>query len=380
MGAQGCPKGGYCRVDLGAVPVPGLGILEQGTEGHQLNKVIDLRSDTVTKPTPEMREAMARAEVGDDVYGEDPTVNRLEALGAEMTGKEAAVFVPTGTMGNQVSIMAWTQRGDEIIVESNAHIFMFEAGGPAVLSGVQIRTVPGFRGAMDPEDVEAAIRPKDLHCPRTSLICLENTHNRSGGCVIPLDNMKAIYELAKQHGINVHLDGARVFNAATALGVDVKQITRYADSVQFCLSKGLCAPVGSLVAGPKEFVDRARKARKILGGGMRQAGVLAAAGIVALEKMTKRLGEDHEKARKLAQGLAAIPGLEIDMDTVQTNMVMVGTKGAGIDAAEFAALMKRHGVLFNWSTRYKVRMVTHNDVGFDDIDEAIRRVKEALGA
>lgn len=345
-----------------------------------MNKVIDLRSDTVTKPTPEMREAMARAEVGDDVYGEDPTVNRLEALGAEMTGKEAAVFVPTGTMGNQVSIMAWTQRGDEIIVESNAHIFMFEAGGPAVLSGVQIRTVPGFRGAMDPEDVEAAIRPQDLHCPRTSLICLENTHNRSGGCVIPLDNMKAIYELAKQHGINVHLDGARVFNAATALDVDVKQITRYADSVQFCLSKGLCAPVGSLVAGPKEFVDRARKARKILGGGMRQAGVLAAAGIVALEKMTKRLGEDHEKARKLAQGLAAIPGLEIDMDTVQTNMVMVGTKGAGIDAAEFAALMKRHGVLFNWSTRYKVRMVTHNDVGFDDIDEAIRRVKEALGA
>jgi threonine aldolase len=345
-----------------------------------LKKIIDLRSDTVTQPTPDMREAMARAEVGDDVYGEDPTINQLEALGAEMAGKEAAVFVPTGTMGNQVSIMAWTDRGDEIIVESNAHIFMYEAGGPAVLSGVQVRTVPGARGAMDPDDVKAAIREDDLHCPRTSLICMENTHNRSGGCVLPLDNMKAVYELAKEEGIAVHLDGARVFNAAAALGVDVKQITQYTDSVQFCLSKGLCAPVGSLVAGPKEFIEKARRCRKILGGGMRQAGILAAAGIVALEKMTKRLAEDHEKARKLAQGLSGIPGLDIDMSTVQSNMVLVGTKGTGMDASGFASLMKSHRLLFNPSTQYKVRMVTHNDVGFDDIDEAIRRVKEALSA
>jgi threonine aldolase len=345
-----------------------------------LKKTIDLRSDTVTQPTPEMREAMARAEVGDDVYGEDPTINRLEALGAEMVGKDAAVFVPTGTMGNQVSIMARANRGDEIIVESNAHIFMYEAGGPAVLSGVQIRTVPGTRGAMDPEDVKAAIREDDIHCPRTALICMENTHNRSGGCVLPLENMRAIYELAKAQGIAVHLDGARVFNAAAALGVDVKQITKFADSVQFCLSKGLCAPVGSLVAGPKDFIERARRARKVLGGGMRQAGILAAAGIVALEKMTKRLAEDHEKAKRLAQGLASVPGLDIDMSTVQTNMVLVGTKGAGMDASGFAALMERRGVLFNPSTKYKVRMVTHNDVGFDDIDEAIRRVKEALSA
>ncbi|NLC15470.1 MAG: low-specificity L-threonine aldolase [Firmicutes bacterium] len=345
-----------------------------------MKKTIDLRSDTVTQPTPEMREAMARAEVGDDVYGEDPTINRLEALGAEMVGKDAAVFVPTGTMGNQVSIMARANRGDEIIVESNAHIFMYEAGGPAVLSGVQIRTVPGTRGAMDPEDVKAAIREDDIHCPRTALICMENTHNRSGGCVLPLENMRAIYELAKAQGIAVHLDGARVFNAAAALGVDVKQITKFADSVQFCLSKGLCAPVGSLVAGPKDFIERARRARKVLGGGMRQAGILAAAGIVALEKMTKRLAEDHEKAKRLAQGLASVPGLDIDMSTVQTNMVLVGTKGAGMDASGFAALMERRGVLFNPSTKYKVRMVTHNDVGFDDIDEAIRRVKEALSA
>lgn len=345
-----------------------------------MKRIIDLRSDTVTHPTPEMREAMARAEVGDDVYGEDPTVNRLEALGAEMVGKEAAVFVPTGTMGNQVSIMAWTNRGDEIIVEATAHIFMYEAGGPAVLSGVQVRPVPGTRGAMDPEDVKAAIRPDDIHCPRTGLICMENTHNRSGGCVLPLENMKAVYEVAKSRGIPVHLDGARVFNAAVALGVDVKQITQYADSVQFCLSKGLCAPAGSLVAGPKDFVERARRARKILGGGMRQAGILAAAGIVALEKMTRRLAEDHEKAKNLAQGLAAIPGLYIDMGTVQTNMVLVDTRGTGMDAKAFSALLKRHGVLCNPSTEYKVRMVTHYGVSFEDIEEAVRRVKEALSA
>ncbi len=341
-------------------------------------KTIDLRSDTVTKPTPEMREAMARAEVGDDVYGEDPTVNRLEALGAEMVGKEAALFVPTGTMGNQVSIMAWTNRGDEIILESAAHIYMYEAGGPAVLSQVQVRPVDGHHGAMDPGEVKAAIRGANIHFPRTALICMENTHNRSGGCVLPLDNMQAIYDLASQEGIAVHLDGARVFNAAASLGVNVKQITRYADSVQFCLSKGLCAPVGSLVAGPKPFIDRARKCRKILGGGMRQAGILAAAGIVALEKMVQRLSEDHERAQKLARGLAGIPGLDIDMSTVQSNMVVVGTRGTGMDEFAFAALMKPHGVLFNPSLPYKVRMVTHNGVSSGDVDEAVRRIREVI--
>ncbi len=341
-------------------------------------KIIDLRSDTVTKPTSQMREAMARAEVGDDVYGEDPTINRLEALGAEITGKEAAVFVPTGTMGNQVSIMAWTNRGDEIILESSAHIYMYEVGGPAVLSQVQIRPVSGHHGAMDPREVRDAVRSANIHFPRTTLICMENTHNRSGGCVLPLDNMKEIFNLAKEQGISVHLDGARVFNAATSLGVDVKEVTRYTDSVQFCLSKGLCAPVGSLVAGPKSFVDRARKCRKLLGGGMRQAGVLAAAGIIALEKMVSRLSEDHANAKKLALGLAQIPGLDIDMSTVQSNMVAVGTKGTGMDEVAFSAFMKERGVLFNASLPYKVRMVTHHDVSSEDIDEAINRTKDAL--
>ena len=212
-----------------------------------VKRVIDFRSDTVTKPTQEMREAMYRAEVGDDVYGDDPTVNRLEEIAAEMVGKEAAVYVPTGTMGNQTAIMAWTERGDEVILEEQAHIYMYEVGGPAVLSSVQLRPIRGHRGVMDPADVKAAIRPKNVHFPRTSLVCLENTHNRSGGCIIPLDNMKAIYEVAHEGNARVHLDGARVFNAAVGLGVDVREITKWADSVQFCLSKGLCSPMGSIV-------------------------------------------------------------------------------------------------------------------------------------
>jgi len=341
-------------------------------------RIIDLRSDTVTKPTPEMREAMANAEVGDDVYGEDPTVNRLEALAAEMVGKEAAVFVPTGTMGNQISIMSWTQRGDEIILESTAHIYTYEVAAPAVLSQVQVRPITGKYGAMDPCDVKSAVRGVNIHFPRTTLICMENTHNRSGGCVLPLENMKAIYDIAKERNISVHLDGARVFNAATALGVDVKEITQYADSVQFCLSKGLCAPVGSLVAGPEDFVARARKARKLLGGGMRQAGILAAAGIIALEKMVHRLGEDHQNAKRLAEGLSQIPGLEIDMASVQTNMVAVGIKETGMDEFGFAAFLKSIGVLVNPSLPYVVRMVTHHDVTSSDIDEAVSRMRDAL--
>lgn len=341
-------------------------------------KIVDLRSDTVTKPTLEMREAMAKAQVGDDVYGEDPTVNRLEALAAELMGKESALFVPTGTMGNQVSIMAWTSRGDEIILESDAHIYMYEAGGPAILSQVQVKPVKGNKGIMDPKHVKAAIRGVNIHFPRTSLICMENTHNRSGGCVLPLNNMEEIYCLAKGENIAVHLDGARIFNAALSLGVEARQIAAYADSVQFCLSKALCAPVGSMVAGPKAFVERARKARKIFGGGMRQAGILAAAGIIALEKMIDRLAEDHEKAQKLARGVTDIPGLGVDMSTVQTNMVMVETQGIGMDEFEFANFMKSFGVLFNPSLPNKVRMVTHNDLSFDDIDLALNRMKKAL--
>lgn len=343
---------------------------------EKTGKIIDLRSDTVTKPTPEMREAMFRAEVGDDVYGEDPTVNRLEELGASIVGFEAALFVPSGTMGNQVAIMSHTQRGDEIIMESMAHICTYEVGAPAVLSGVQIRTIKGTYGVMDPTEVEEAIRKPNIHFPRTSLICLENTHNRSGGCVIPIENMKAIYEIASRHGVKVHLDGARVFNAAVALGVDVKEITRYCDSVQFCLSKGLCAPVGSLVAGSREFIERARKARKLLGGGMRQAGIIAAAGIIALTKMVDRLKEDHENARILAERLCQVPGLYIDMKTVQTNMVVVGTRGLGVDGPEFAAALKKRGVLCNADLPYRVRLVTHREISREDVEEAARIIAE----
>lgn len=341
-------------------------------------KIIDFRSDTVTKPTPEMREAMYKAEVGDDVYGDDPTMNKLEAIGAEKVGKEAAIFVPSGTMGNQVAVMAWTDRGDEILLEEQAHVFMYEVAAPAVLSGVQTRTVRGQRGIMDPLEVKASIRGQNVHFPRTSLVCLEQTHNRSGGCIVPLDNMKAICEVAHQGGAKLHLDGARVFNAAVGLGVDVKEITQYADSVQFCLSKGLCAPVGSLVAGPADFIAKVRKYRKMLGGGMRQAGILAAAGIVALEKMVGRLAEDHANARMIGEALSTVEGLQVDLSTVQTNMVVVGTRGIGMDGPEFARLMKGYGVWFNADLPYRVRIVTHHDVPREACEEGVRRFKEAL--
>ncbi len=337
-------------------------------------QIIDFRSDTVTKPTQEMRRAMYEAPVGDDVYGDDPTVNRLEELGASIMGKESAVFVPSGTMGNQISVLAWTQRGDEIILEEQAHIFMYEVGGPAVLASVMTKTVKGSRGVVDPVAVKDAIRGKNIHFPKTTLICLENTHNRSGGCVIPLSNMKDIYQVAQNASISVHLDGARIFNAALAMGVEAKEIAKYADSVQFCLSKGLCAPVGSLVAGSREFVDRARGYRKMLGGGMRQAGILAAAGIVALENMVDRLAEDHANARMIGESLAKVPGLDIDLETVQTNMVAVGTRGLGIDAATFSNLLKQEGVWANASLPYVVRIVTHHDVSREACQEGLNRI------
>jgi len=343
-------------------------------------KIIDLRSDTVTKPTQEMREAMYRAEVGDDVYGDDPTANRLEEIAAAKVGKEAACWVPTGTMGNQTAIMAWTSRGDEIILEELAHIYVYEVGGPAVLAGCMTRVIKGVRGAMDPAEVKAAIRAQNIHYPKTTLVCLENTHNRSGGCIIPLDNMKAIYEVAHEGGCHVHLDGARVFNAAVGLGVDVKEITKYADSVQFCLSKGLCAPMGSIVAGPKDYIAKVRKYRKMLGGGTRQLGIMAAAGIVALEKMVDRLAEDHANAKRLAEGISKIPGLHVDMDVVQTNMCPVHTRGLGMDGPEFVKLMKQYGVLFNADLPYRVRLVTHHDVTTADIDEALDRFAEAVAS
>lgn len=340
--------------------------------------MIDLRSDTVTKPTPEMRRAMAEAEVGDDVYGEDPTVNRLEELAAAMTGKEAGLFVTSGTQGNQVALMTHTRRGDEVILESEAHIFYYEAGAMAVLSGVQPRLVKGRMGILDPADIEAAIRPADLHFPRTSLICVENTHNRGGGTVTPPEVMKGIWEVARKHGLSVHVDGARIFNAAAALGVDVKELTKYADSVQICLSKGLSAPVGSVLVGPKDWIERARKYRKILGGGMRQAGVIAAAGIIALEKMVDRLAEDHANARLLAEGLAAVPGIFVDLATVQTNIVYVKVDGTGMEPDEFVARLKERGVLCGASVPNRVRFVTHKDVSRSDIEETIEIVRDVV--
>jgi len=332
--------------------------------------MIDLRSDTVTKPTEEMRKAMAQAEVGDDVYGEDPTVNELEKLAAKIFGKEDALFVPSGTMGNQVSIMAHTQRGDEVILEANSHIFWYEVGAMAVLSGVMPHPVAGKNGVMDPDDVKRAIRPENIHFPRTSLITIENTHNRSGGRVIPLENMKEIYSIAKEFGINVHVDGARIFNASVASGISVKEYARYADSVMFCLSKGLCAPVGSVVVGDSKFIKRARKARKMLGGGMRQVGVLAAAGIIALTKMVDRLKEDHENARFLAMKLKEI-GYQVNPEDVETNMVILRTDNLRVNASVFLKELEENGVLASSLSDTEIRLVTHKDVSRSQIEDAL---------
>jgi threonine aldolase len=285
---------------------------------------IDLRSDTVTLPTPAMRQAMFEAELGDDVLGEDPTVNRLEAMAAERLGKEASLFVASGTMANLVCLLAHCQRGQEAIMGHMAHTFLFEAGGAAAVGGIHPRTVPNQPdGTLDLGDVEAAIRPTDNpHHPRSRLVCLENTHNRCGGAVLTPAYMSQVRALADRHRLAIHLDGARVFNAAIALGVPVSELARDADSVSFCLSKGLSAPVGSMVCGSSALVNEARRQRKLLGGGMRQAGVLAAAGIVALETMVDRLAEDHSNARKLAEGLAGLPGIVLDPKRVETNLVI----------------------------------------------------------
>lgn len=338
-------------------------------------KYIDLRSDTVTLPTKQMRDFIYNAQVGDDVYGEDPSVNRLEKMAAEILGKEAAMFVTSGTQGNQICVMTHTQPGDEIILEEKCHIITYEVGGIGRLAGVQARLIPGKNGIMEPSDIEAAIREDDIHFPKTKLICLENTHNRAGGTVIPLDILKSTYEVAKKHNIPVHMDGARIFNAASYLNQPVKEIAKYADSVMFCLSKGLCAPVGSVVVGSKDFISKARKFRKMLGGGMRQAGFLAAAGIVALEQMTSRLNEDHENARLLAQGLSEIPGISIDMDTVQTNIVICNISGLKMTASEFAAKLYEKGIRVNGGNSTMVRFVTHYWINRDDIEATIEVVK-----
>lgn len=331
---------------------------------------IDLRSDTVTTPTPSMRRAMAEAEVGDDVYDEDPTVHRLQERAAELMGKEAALLFPTGTMANQAAILAHTQRGQEVLVEAQAHIYTSEAGGLALLAGCQPRLFHAPGGMPVPEDIEALLRPEDEHYPPTSLLCLENTHNLAGGTVIPVDRMEDLAAMAHRNGLAVHLDGARIFNAATALGVPARDLAAPVDSVMFCLSKGLAAPIGSMLCGSREFIARARRCRKLLGGGMRQVGVVAAAGLVALDEMIDRLAEDHANARRLAEGLADMPPLQVDLDTVQTNMVMCDVSAIE-PAPAFARRLSDAGVLALDADHRRVRFVTHKDVDTAAIDRAL---------
>jgi threonine aldolase len=347
---------------------------------HFLVKIIDLRSDTVTHPTPEMRRAMFEAEVGDDVYGEDPSVNRLEAMAAERMGKEAAVFTTSGTQSNLTAVVSQTRHGNGVILGSQAHMFWYEVGGAAAIGGVVMQTLPNDEaGRLNPDEVMQAIRGKSLHNPETALICLENTHNRCGGAVLTPDYTDGICELAHSRGLKVHLDGARIFNAAIALGVPVNILTRSADSVSFCVSKGLSAPVGSLLCGSREFIDKARKVRKMLGGGMRQAGILAAAGIVALETMVDRLAEDHTNAKKLARGLRGIKDITVVHDEIPTNIVMFRLS-PDIAAAEFTSSLEKAGVRAGSLGGNAFRAVTHRMVSADDIDEAIARIEMVCGS
>jgi threonine aldolase len=334
-----------------------------------LARIIDLRSDTVTRPTPEMRAAMAAAEVGDDVYGEDPTVNLLEKRAAQVFGREAALFVPTGTMGNQVAIRTLTQPGQEVIAESRAHILDYEMATTAVFSGCLIRAVPAEGGILTWKHIEPAISPYGGFRAATGLIEMENTANLAGGRVTPLAVMEEVWEGAKAHNLPIHLDGARIFNAAVALGVDVKALTRGFDTVMFCLSKGLGAPVGSMLVSSAERIARARVFRKALGGGMRQAGVLAAAGLIALEEGPKRLAEDHANARLIAEALANTEGVSIDLTTVETNIVVFRLK-SGRGAAELVARLKARGVLAGAFGPDAIRLVTHRDVSRGDCIDA----------
>ncbi|MBI2461857.1 MAG: aminotransferase class I/II-fold pyridoxal phosphate-dependent enzyme [Candidatus Rokubacteria bacterium] len=344
-----------------------------------MHDVVDLRSDTLTTPTPEMRAAMAAAEVGDDVWEEDPTVKRLEAMAAERLGKEAALFVASGTMGNQVAVMTHTRPGQEVIVDADAHIYMFEVGGIARLSLCQVRPLPTERGLPSPEQVRQAIRPSNIHVPPTGLLCLENTHNRHSGSAFTPEEVTAAARVAREHGVPVHLDGARIFNAAVALRRDASEFCREVDSVQFCLSKGLAAPVGSLVVGTRGFIAEARRNRKLLGGGMRQVGVLAAAGIVALERMVDRLAEDHANAKRLAEGISRMPGIRVDLSRIQTNIVIFHVDRPG-GVQELVEGCRARKVKLHAIGPAAIRCVTHKDVDAEDIERALAAIEEVVAA
>ncbi|WP_175991434.1 low-specificity L-threonine aldolase [Bacillus sp. Marseille-Q1617] len=336
--------------------------------------MIDLRSDTVTKPTMEMRQAAFEAEVGDDVYGEDPTVTRLEQEAARILGKEAALFVTSGTQGNQIAVLTHTRPGNEIILEENSHIFYYESGAVAALAGVQTRTIPGLKGEMNPEAVKKAIRDEDQHFPETGLICLENTHNRAGGAIISPENMEAIHSIARNNSVPVHVDGARLFNAAAGSGKDVKEFTKHCDTVQVCLSKGLGAPVGSIIAGDETFIKRARKWRKRLGGGLRQVGIIAAPGLVALTTMRERLVEDHEKAAVLKDALQSVKGIKVVND-VDTNIVVADIQDSGLSTEGFVELLKDKGIMIGGFGPDTVRFTTHYDVSMDEVEKVAKILK-----
>lgn len=342
-------------------------------------RTVDLRSDTLTQPTDEMREAMRGAEVGDDVYGEDPTINRLQDVAAKKVGKEAALFVPTGTMGNEVAVFVHTKRQGEILVEEQSHIVLYESGGPAVLSGVSTRTLKGVRGVFTAGQVKEALRdPTDPHEAPTTMLGVENTHNIAGGTVWTAQQTAGVARVAHDAGVPVHLDGARIFNSAVAQQVPVTSLTRDVDSVMFCLSKGLSAPVGSLLCGSQAFIDQAHRARKLFGGGMRQAGHLAAAGLVALETMVDRLAEDHANARRLAVGLAKLPGVAVDLDGVQTNIIFADMEATRIPGKEFEKRLLAKGVKALALDNRRVRFVTHRNVARSEVDWVLEQVEDVL--
>lgn len=344
-----------------------------------MDKLIDLRSDTVTRPTPEMRRAMAEAEVGDDVFGEDPTVNRLQDFAASLLGKEAALYVSSGTMANQVSVKAHTQAGDEVIMEKTSHPYNYESGALAAISGVQVCLLEGRHGILEPEQVENAIRPGEHHYAPTRLVCLENTHNRGGGTIYPMEKIRGIAQVARRNGLALHLDGARLFNASVASGIPAREYAGHFDSASVCLSKGLGAPVGSVIAGSAEFIDRCHRFRKMMGGGMRQAGIIAAAGIYALENNIDRLSQDHRNAALLAEGLAALGGVSIDLSRVQTNIVYFEVQDSRYgNAAQLVEELRKQGVLVQATARNTIRAVTHLDVSEEDIHRALEIIKEAF--
>jgi len=343
-------------------------------------KIIDLRSDTVTLPTPAMREAIYNADFGDDVYGEDPSTNRLEKMAAEMVGTEDAILVSSGTMGNLISLLVHCGRGDEIILGDQAHIFYYEVGGMSALGGIVPHTVTNQRDAtMRLDEIEAAIRGDNIHYPRTRLICLENTHNRCNGMPITAEYTDSVRALASRYGVGIHLDGARIFNAAVALGVPVTDLTRSVDSLSFCLSKGLSAPVGSMICSSREFISEARRVRKILGGGMRQTGVIAAAGIVALKEMTKILVDDHSNARRLAEGIACISGLRVDLENVRSNILVFCLENNGLTEKDFMVRLEERGIKFLSRGSCQFRMVTHQGITAQDIDLTLEILKDVVG-